>query len=169
VNRPLATCTISCQFNGKKLQEERSEVMGKICSPLTHGMVMVLSLIAACGNTETQASKTNTLKTRSSHTAVNCTKDSQCPSGQRCGFAEGACESKGKCTVPSKTSACFDPGGRCGCDGQPVDIFCEVGSRILYTSAPVNAVGPCPKTCTTELQCPSGLVCQKGFCAKPHN
>ena len=149
------------------MQGERSEFMGKICLPLAYGMILVLSLIVACGNSESQATKTSTSGTQSSRTAVRCTKDSQCPSGQRCGFAGGGCESKGKCIVPSKTSDCIDPGGRCGCDGRPVDIFCEVGTRTLYTSSPVNAVGPCPKTCTNELECPSGLVCQRGFCAKP--
>src|SRR4029077_805120 len=60
-----------------------------------------------------------------------------------------------------------DTGGRCGCDGRPVDIFCAVGSRTEYASAPTNAVGPCPKTCSEKLECGSGLVCQKGFCVKP--
>jgi hypothetical protein len=141
--------------------------MEKICSPLGHGVVLLLSLVAACGNAEAQATKASTSKNQTSHTAVSCTKDSRCPSGQRCGFAGGGCESKGKCIVPSKTSDCIDPGGRCGCDGRPVDIFCGVGSRTEFTSAPVNAVGGCPKPCTNELECPSGLVCQKGFCAKP--
>lgn len=62
----------------------------------------------------------------------------------------------------------IDPGGRCGCDGRPVDIFCEVGSRTEYTSAPTNAVGsPCPKNCSEQLECGAGLVCQKGVCAEP--
>jgi hypothetical protein len=113
--------------------------MGKICLPLAHGVALVLSLVAACGNTEAQATKARTPKTQSSHTAVSCTKDSQCPSGQRCGFT-GSCESKGKCIILSKTNNCIDPSGRCGRDGRPVDIFCEVGSRTEYTSAPVNPV-----------------------------
>jgi hypothetical protein len=140
--------------------------MGKICLPLAQGVALVLSLIAASGNTHAQATERSSSKTHTSHTAVSCTKDSQCPAGQRCGFSGGGCESKGKCIVPSETSNCIDPGGRCGCDGRPVDIFCEVGSRTLYTSAPVNAVGPCPRPCTDESQCPPGLVCQKGVCAK---
>lgn len=128
----------------KKLQGERSEIMRKICLLWMHGVALVLSLVVACCNTAAQATRTPTSKTQSSHTAVSCTKDSQCPSGQRCGFT-GGCESKGKCIVPSKTNHCIDPGGRCGCDGRPVDIVCEVGSRTAYTSAPVNAVGPCPR------------------------
>jgi hypothetical protein len=103
---------------------------------------------------------------RCSHTAVSCKKDSRCPFRQRCGFTSG-CESKGKCIVPSGNTSCIDPGGRCGCDGRPVDIFCRVGSRIEFTSAPVNAVGPCPRPCTKELGCGSRLVCEKGFCIEP--
>jgi hypothetical protein len=99
---------------------------------------------------------------------LSCTKDAECPSGQRCGFTSG-CKSKGKCIVPTKTGHCIDPGGRCGCDGRPVDIFCEVGSRTEYASAPTNAVGPCPKTCSEQSECGSGLVCWKGFCVKPYN
>jgi hypothetical protein len=128
---------------------------------------LVLWLVAACDNTQAQATKTASSKTRGTHGAVGCTKDTQCPSGQRCGFTSG-CESKGKCIVPSKTPSCIDPGGRCGCDGRPVDILCAVGSRTEYTSAPANAVGLCPRPCTEELGCGagSGLVCQKGFCVK---
>ena len=154
-------------FSRKKRQGVQSEVVGKICLPLAQSVALLLSLVAGCGNTEAQATKTRTSKTQSSHTAVSCTKDSQCPSGQRCGFT-GGCESKGKCIVPSKTNHCIDPGGRCGCDGRPVDIFCGLGSRTEFTSAPVNAVGPCPRPCTEELGCgSSGLVCDKGFCVKP--
>jgi hypothetical protein len=141
--------------------------MEKIWLPLANIVALLLSLVAASGNTEAQVTKTSNPKTQNSHVAVSCTKNSQCPSGQRCGFSGGGCERKGKCILPSKTTHCIDPGGRCGCDGRPVDIFCEVGSRTLYTSAPVNAVGPCPKRCTEGSECPSGLVCQKGFCAMP--
>ena len=137
--------------------------MGKICLPL---FVLILSLVVACGNTEAQATKTSTSKTQSSHTAASCTKDSQCPSGQRCGFS-GGCTSKGKCIVPSGNTSCIDPGGRCGCDGRPVNIFCGVGSWVEFTSAPTNAVGGCPKPCTDDWACISGLVCQKGICVKP--
>lgn len=152
--------------NRKKLHGERSQIMRKISLPLVHGVALVLSVVLACGNTAAQATRTRTSKTKSSHSTVSCTRDSQCPSGQRCGFT-GGCEIKGKCIVPSKTAHCIDPGGRCGCDGRPVDILCEVGSRTAYTSAPVNAVGPCPRPCTEDLGCAPGLLCQKGFCAKP--
>jgi len=141
-------------------------VMRKISLSLAHILVLVLCLIAACGNTQSQNAKTGTAKTQGSQAALSCTKDAECPSGQRCGFTSG-CKSKGKCIVPSKTGHCIDPGGRCGCDGRPVDIFCEVGSRTEYASAPTNAVGPCPKTCSEQSECGSALVCQKGFCVKP--
>ena len=156
-------------FNRKMQQGMRSEVMGKACSPLVYGLALVLSFVAGCGNTQAQTTKTtSTSKTRGTLRAVSCAKDAQCPSGQRCGFTFG-CESKGKCIVPSRTPSCIDPGGRCGCDGRPVDIFCAVGSRTEFTSAPANAVGPCPRPCTEKLGCGSGfgLICQKGFCVKP--
>ena len=76
-----------------------------------------------------------------------CTKDAQCPSGQRCGFTSG-CESKGKCVVPAHSPFCIDtPGGRCGCDGRPVDIFCGASAEGMaeYTAAPANSLGPCPR------------------------
>jgi hypothetical protein len=77
----------------------------------------------------------------------SCTKDAPCPSGQRCGFTSG-CESKGKCVFPTHSPFCIDtPGGRCGCDGRPVDIFCGATAEGMneYTSAPANSLGPCPR------------------------
>jgi hypothetical protein len=72
----------------------------------------------------------------------SCTRDAQCPSGQRCGFPLG-CESKGECIVPSGKTWC-NPGDRCGCDGRPVTVFCGAGSNTgEYTSAPAT-VTPCP-------------------------
>lgn len=97
----------------------------------------------------------------------SCTTDTQCPSGHRCGFPLG-CESKGKCVVPTGKTWCIDAGGRCGCDGRAVNVFCGVGSKSEYTSAPANAVAPCPRSCNQESGCgTSGLVCQNGFCVKP--
>jgi len=77
-------------------------------------------------------------------TAKSCEKDSDCSSGQRCGFTSG-CKRKGRCVVPSHDSHCIDPGGRCGCDNRPVDMFCAVGSMTEFSSAPVETVGPCPR------------------------
>lgn len=147
----------------KKTERERSEAMGKICSSLAYGVALALALVVVGGNAQAQ---TATSKAQSSQKARSCTKDEQCPSRQRCGFT-GDCKSKGKCIVPTHNTSCIDPGGRCGCDGRPVEIFCEVGSQIAYTSAPVNAVGPCPRPCTEDLECATNLVCQKGFCVKP--
>jgi len=141
-------------------------VMRKISLSLAPILALVLCLIAACGSTQSQNAETGTAKTQGSQAALKCTKDAECLSGQRCGFTSG-CKSKGKCIVRSKTGHCIDPGGRCGCDGRPVDMFCEVGSRTEYASAPTNAVGPCPKTCSEQSECGSALVCQKGFCVKP--
>jgi hypothetical protein len=76
-----------------------------------------------------------------------CTSDAQCPSGQRCGFTSG-CESKGRCVVPKHSPFCIDtPGGRCGCDGRPVDLFCGANEDGMneYTSAPANSLEPCPR------------------------
>ena len=140
--------------------------MGRSCSTSAYGVALGLWLIVACANTNAQTLTTGDSNVQGSHKLASCKKDSECPSGQRCGFT-GGCESKGKCMVPSRDNHCIDPGGRCGCDSRPVDIFCAVGSRTEYTSAPTNAVGPCPKTCSEQLECGSGLVCQKGFCVKP--
>ena len=142
------------------------KVMRKILVSMAYILALVLWPLAACGNTQAQTGKTGASKTAGSHAALSCTKDAECRSGQRCGFTLG-CRSKGKCIVPSRTSHCIDPGGRCGCDGRPVDIFCGAGSGTEYTSAPTNAVGPCPKTCSEQLECGSDLVCHKGFCVKP--
>ena len=141
--------------------------MGKICLTLARGLLSVLWLVGLCGSAQAQTTQSGTSKTRGSQAALSCTKDAECPSGQRCGFTSGR-DRKSKCVVPSQDGHCLDPGGRCGCDGRPVDIFCAVGSRIEYTSAPACFLGPCPRTCTEELGCgKTGLVCQKGVCVKP--
>jgi hypothetical protein len=140
----------------------------KICLALSQTVALVLALLAVCGGTQAQATKTPASRTLSSRRARSCTKDKQCPSGQRCGFMAD-CQSKGKCVVPSRKTSCIDPAGRCGCNGRPVDIFCAVGSRTAYTSAPVNAVGRCPRPCTEDLGCTSGLACQNGFCTEPYD
>jgi hypothetical protein len=141
--------------------------MEKIPLALLRGLPLVLLLIGLCASTQAQTTQISPSKTRGSQTALICTKDAECPSGQRCGFTSGR-DRKGKCMIPSHDGHCLDPGGRCGCDGRPVDIFCAVGSRMEYTSAPACFVGPCPKTCTEELGCgKTGLVCQKGICVKP--
>jgi hypothetical protein len=152
---------IASNFN---LRDQRAVSM--ICLSPTHILALCLCILAGCVNIQAQSITANTPTTHSTQKALNCTKDSQCPSGQRCGFV-GGCKSKGKCVVPSGNSSCIDPGGRCGCDGRPVDIFCAIGSHTEFTSAPVNAVGPCPKSCTDNSECISGLLCKKGLCLKP--
>src|SRR5215472_7345088 len=134
--------------------------MDKTRLPIARILALALSLAAIFGQANAQVDGTIPSKTQPSPRATNCTSDSQCPSGQRCGFS-GGCSSKGKCIVPDNNGHCIDPGGRCGCDGRPVDIFCGVGSNTEFTSAPVNAVGPCPRPCTEDSGCASGLVCKK--------
>jgi hypothetical protein len=154
-------------FNRKKRRGARSERMGKICLTFARGLPLVLWLVGFCGSTQAQTTQTGTSKTQGSHAALRCTKDAECSSGQRCGFSSGR-DRKGKCVVPSHDGHCLDPGGRCGCDGRQVEIFCAVGSRMEYTSTPACFVGPCPRTCSEELGCgQTGLVCQKGICVKP--
>jgi hypothetical protein len=140
--------------------------MRKSCLASAYGAALGLWFVVACANTYAQTTMTGGSNVRDSHKIAGCKKDSECPSGRLCGFT-GGCETKGKCIVPSRDNHCIDPGGRCGCDGRPVDIFCAVGSLTEYASAPTNAVGPCPRTCSEQLECGSGLVCQKGFCVKP--
>ena len=139
--------------------------MTKICLPMAQCGALFLWFLS--GNIEAQSTRTGSSKSETSPTVLSCTTDTQCPSGQRCGFTSGRSR-KGKCVVPSRDGHCLDPGGRCGCDGRPVDIFCAVGSRMEYTSAPACFVGPCPRTCTEESGCgQTDLVCQKGVCVKP--
>jgi len=141
--------------------------MRKISPSSAHVFAFVLFLIAGCGNAQAQTTKTGISKAEGLQGALSCSKDAECPSNQRCGFRSGG-KSRGKCVVPSHDAHCIDPGGRCGCDGRPVDIFCAVGSRTEYTSAPACFVGPCPRTCTQKSECgKTGLVCQKGVCVKP--
>jgi len=138
-------------------------------------LVAGLWLLTACGNhltgipPATTAGAAETRNIRSSDSGANCKSDSECPSGQRCGFTGAmGCEGSGTCVVPGG-SACFDPGGRCGCDGRPVDLFCAKGSSSEFASAPVGFVGPCPIPCTEGGACPPRLVCENGFCGKPQD
>ena len=141
--------------------------MKKISRSLAHVFAFVLFFTVAHGKVKAQTTKTGISTFRGSQAASSCARDAECPSGQRCGFTSGG-KSKGKCVVPSHDAHCIDPGGRCVCDGRPVDIFCAVDSRVEYTSAPACFVGPCPRTCTEESRCgKTGLVCQKGVCVKP--
>ena len=109
-------------------------------------LVSGLWLLAACGHGATSvppaktASTIGAENTRSSQRGASCKKDSECPAGQRC-----------------------------GCDGQPVDLFCAAGSSTEFASAPVGSVGPCPRPCTEDAVCPSHLVCRKGICVQPQN
>ena len=138
-------------------------------------LVAGLWLLTACGSHSTSippaptADATETRNIRSSDSAARCKSDSECPSGRRCGFTGAiGCEGYGTCVVPGG-SACFDPGGRCGCDGRPVDLFCAKGSSSEFASAPVGFVGPCPIPCTEGGACPPRLVCENGFCGKPQD
>jgi len=128
-----------------------------------------LCLLVACGSELTAVSPgsgTEKGNIRGSHHRASSKSNSECPSGQRCGFT-GA-EERGTCVV-ERAGACFDPGGRCGCDGQPVDLFCGQGSPSEFASAPVCFVGGCPIPCSDGSGCPSRLVCQSGFCRLPQD
>lgn len=163
--RDISRRTLHRNFNRKVHGRTRSEVMRKTCLPLAQCVALVLWILSS-GNMEAQSTRTGSSKSQTSPAVLSCTTEAQCPSGQRCGFTGR--NRKGKCVVPSHDGHCLDPGGRCGCDGRPVDIFCAVGSRMEYTSAPACFVGPCPITCTEESGCgKTDLVCQKGVCVKP--
>ena len=75
-----------CLAIRKKRHGVRSEVMGKFYLASAHGMALVLCLGVACGNTDALTTNTGGSNSRGSHNVVSCKKDSQCPSGQRCGF-----------------------------------------------------------------------------------
>src|SRR5438270_7828533 len=83
-----------CLAIRKKRHGVRSEVMGKFYLTSAYGMALVLCFGVACGNTDALTTKTGGSNSRGSHNIVSCKKDSQCPSGQRCGFTSGY-ESKG--------------------------------------------------------------------------
>ena len=129
-----------------------------------------LCLLAACSPgsmVSSPASGTEKDNVRSTHDGASCKGNSECPSGQRCGFT-GAGDS-GRCIVETSGSCLVDPGGRCGCDGQPVDLFCGKGTTIRFASAPVCFAGPCPIPCSDGIGCPPRLVCQSGFCRLPQD
>ena len=138
-------------------------------------LISGLWLLAACGNSASRVPLARTAATRAGNTqssrhGMSCKRDSECPSGQRCGFTGAAgCEGSGTCVVAAAGGACADPGGRCGCDGKPVDLFCAAGSSTEFASAPVGSVGPCPRTCTDDAGCSPRLVCRKGICVQPQN
>jgi len=130
----------------------------------------LLCLLVACGRGPGVASSargTEEEKVRSSHVGTSCKSNSECPSGQRCGFA-GA-EESGRCVVETSGSCLIDPAGRCGCNGQPVDLFCGKGSTSPFASAPICFVGPCPIACSDASGCPPRLICQSGFCRLPQD
>jgi len=120
-------------------------------------LVSGLWLLAACSHGSTRVppttidGETGSASIRSSRYRRSCKSDSQCPSGQRCGFTgRTSCEGSGTCIIEKAGASCADPGGRCGCDGQPVDVFCAVGASSEFTSAPAPFVGPCPIPCTAR-------------------
>ena len=149
----------------KKWIGVRSDIMGKP-SAWSFAVALLVWVVLVLGNAPAQTTTSGVSNIQGSSKVIACNKDSECPSGQRCGFSGS--KSKGKCVVPSHDGHCLDPGGRCGCDGRPVDVFCAVGSRTEFTSAPTCFIDGCPKTCTEESDCgKTGLVCRKGVCVKP--
>jgi hypothetical protein len=126
-----------------------------------------LCLLVACSGGSTAGSPTSATEgnLRRSPDETSCKSNSECPSGQRCGFT-GA-EESGRCVVETSGACLIDPAGRCGCDGQPVDLFCGKGSTTRFASAPVCFVGPCPIPCSDRVECPPRLACQSGFCRLP--
>jgi hypothetical protein len=136
-------------------------------------LVSGLWLLAACSNGTTNVPPAKTVatagveNTQSSQHGASCKKDANCPSGQRCGFTGAmGCEGSGTCVVEKAGGNCFDPGGRCGCDGQPVDLFCAVGSSTEFASAPVGFVGGCPKPCTRMQSVHPETTCHSSFVEK---
>ena len=134
--------TMHHDFIRKEQIGVRSDTMGKP-SAWCFVIALFVSIVVVLGYAQAQTTTSGVSKIQGSGKVTVCNKDSECPSGQRCGFSGS--KSKGKCVVPSHDAHSIDPGGRCGCDGRPVDIFCAVGSPTEYTSAPTNAIGPCPK------------------------
>jgi hypothetical protein len=139
-------------------------------------MVSGLWLLAACsgGSSRVPGSKTQGATESGnipiSQVGASCKSNSECPPGQRCGFTGAmGCQGSGTCVVESVGGGCFDPGGRCGCDGQTVDLFCAKGSSSEFASAPVAFVGPCPIPCTEDRACPSRLICENGVCRQPQH
>jgi hypothetical protein len=67
-------------FNRKKLFRLRSEIVGRL------RLASAYVVAAVCGNINAQTTSTGGSNVRSSHKVVSCDRDSQCPSGQRCGL-----------------------------------------------------------------------------------
>jgi len=133
-------------------------------------LVSGLSLLVACSGSTPVSPPRTVRTTRNDNGVPGCKSNSECPAGQRCGFTGAAdCEGSGTCVVAVAGAACIDPGGRCGCDGQPVDLFCAAGSSTEFSSAPVGSVGPCPRPCSEDEGCPSHFVCRKGICVDSPN
>ena len=157
--------TMHHDFTRKDQIEVRSDIMNKL-SAWYFVVALFVSIVVVFGYAQAQTTTSGVSKIQASSNVTVCNKDSECPSGQRCGFSGS--KSKGKCVVPSHDGHCLDPGGRCGCDGRPVDVFYAAGSRTEFTSAPTCFIDGCPKTCTEESDCGKmGLVCRKGVCVKP--
>jgi hypothetical protein len=133
-----------------------------ICAVLWSIFFDVTICLVACSHTHPQPDSVATTAAKN-RPSLACSGDAECPTGERCGFRG---DKFGECVVPSSTPHCFDPGGRCGCDGRPVEMFCGASSGAEYTSAPACFVGPCPMPCNDDMRCPLSLTCQNGQCGK---
>ncbi len=71
-----------------------------------------------------------------------CSADTDCPSGEVCGFLEtNACGTPGSCfKAPTIICNAYSPG--CACDGSEVDIICN-GLPSGYVRKPLKHTGAC--------------------------
>jgi Cys-rich repeat protein len=105
-----------------------------------------------------------------------CATDSDCGSGETCGYlASEACSAQGQCVVA--TVACSPPATityACACDGTDILGGCAAGLPSDYVPKPFLHTGPCadasppadsggsdapPAPCMTDSDCGAGGVC----------
>jgi hypothetical protein len=67
---------------------------------LSMAHILVLCLLAACGNPHAQTAKPGASETEGPLAALSCAGDAECPSGQRYGFTSD-CTSKGNASFPA--------------------------------------------------------------------
>jgi hypothetical protein len=126
-------------------------------------------------------------QTPQSDAGGSCTRDSDCPDGNRCAFsAAEACGwdgqrcKTGKCMVPVGPRKCSEVSTvtACGCDGAPVSWTGECGAVFPEGFAPVPFahLGACAPACTSPSDCAAGEACgyaagagcaAKGQCFSP--
>ena len=130
-----------------------------------------LFLASGCGGAlDGPADGTSSKRANGFNLSVDCTSNSDCPSGeyckkQACGAETGTCEAE-----PQGCTDHYDP--VCGCDGQTHSNTCYAASQGVNvakqgecsTQQPPKKQPPTPKGCTSDADCGSSEYCRKQAC-----